>query len=106
MKAVKYLLPLLCTLLLAACAGGDYPPGLSVACGEMTAQVGAWSAGWDGGPEGTNFTACGDTPTSIYASPNLTRFEGVAGEKLILTYGEIPDELTVYFNPDEPEHLR
>ena len=102
MKAVKCLLPLLCALLLAACAGGDYPPGLSVACGETTARVGAWSAGWDGGPEGTNFTACGDTPTSIYARPGLALFEGRPGDMLMLTYGETPDELLVYYTPDEP----
>ena len=103
MKAAKCLLPLLCALMLAACAADENcPPDLSVTCGETTIQVGAWSAGWDGGPEGTNFIACGDVPTSIYARPDLIRFEGVAGEKLILTYGEPPDKLTVYFNPDKP----
>lgn len=105
MKRGKFLLPVLCALLLTACAEEkwNYPPALSVACGGKTALVGAWSAGWDGGPEGTSFTACGDTPTSIYARPELTRYEGTPGENLVLTYGETPDKLTVYFNPDEPE---
>lgn len=106
MKRGRFLLPLLCGLLLTACSRTEewnYPPALSVACGGKTALVGAWSAGWDGGPEGTSFTACGDTPTSIYARPNLTRFEGNPGENLVLTYGETPSRLTVYYTPDEPE---
>lgn len=42
-------------LLLGGCQREEvwnYPPALSVACGGKTAQIGAWSANWDGGPEG------------------------------------------------------
>jgi len=77
--------------------------GMTVNCGGKSALVGCWSASWDGGPEGTSFTACGDPPTSSYAQEWLEIFFGQPGDVLTLSYGEKPAQLKVYFTPDDPE---
>lgn len=77
--------------------------GMTVNCGGKSALVGCWSASWDGGPEGTSFVACGDSPTSSYARERLEVFSGQPGEVLTLNYGEKPTQLKVSFTPDDPE---
>jgi len=92
-------------LLLAGCQKEEvwnYPPALSVACGGKTAQIGAWSANWDGGPEGTAFTACGDTPTSPDVRDSLVEFTAVPGDTLVLSYDVAPKELHVTLTYDMP----
>ena len=106
MKRGRILLLTLCVALLAGCGGEEernYPPALSVNCGGKTVAVGAWSAYWEGGPEGSSFTACGDHPASDYAQEWLEIFESVPGELLTLAYGETPDELKVLYTPDHTE---
>lgn len=92
-------------LLLAGCQKEEvwsYPPALSVACGGKIAQIGAWSANWDGGPEGTAFTACGDTPTSPDVRDSLVEFTAVPGDTLVLSYDLPPKELRVDLTYDMP----
>lgn len=95
-------------LLLTGCRGGEtrevrLPPILNVTCGGKTDSVGAWSAYWEGGPEGTSFVACGDAPTDLYVREKLRSFSASPGDILVLSYAVVPEELKVRVTFDMPE---
>ena len=106
MKKYRLFCAVAVVLMLAGCSSAGKrtgPYSLQVTCGGRQTYVDYWSGGWDGGPEGKNFTACGDPPTAPEVRDRLECFSAKGGDTLALSYAVAPDSLQVMVTVDVPE---